>query len=181
MRRDRLDRGGDLTVADDTDTYARLIGLLDQRGARYRLLDHAPEGRTELVSAMRGHEVRCAAKCLVILTKLGKKSTKFVLAVVPGNRRVDLNAIKTLLAATYVSFAAADVAERLAGSVAGTILPFAFSPDLEVVADPSLREAEELFFNAARLDRSIALRTDDYFAIAQPRVASIAERYQIEL
>ena len=35
------------------DTYTRLIALLNQHGAQYRLIDHAPEGRTELVSAMR--------------------------------------------------------------------------------------------------------------------------------
>jgi Ala-tRNA(Pro) deacylase len=34
------------------DTYQRLIALLDAHGAQYRLIDHAPEGQTELVSAM---------------------------------------------------------------------------------------------------------------------------------
>jgi Ala-tRNA(Pro) deacylase len=38
-----------------TDTYARLFAFLDEHGARYRLIDHAPEGRTELVSPMRGN------------------------------------------------------------------------------------------------------------------------------
>jgi Ala-tRNA(Pro) deacylase len=32
----------------------------------------------------------------------------------------------------------------------------------------------ELFFNAARLDRSLAVRADDFARIAQPRVARIA-------
>ncbi|XVQ88517.1 hypothetical protein ACQP2K_14175 [Microbispora siamensis] len=34
--------------------YERLIRDLDAAGARYRLIDHAPEGRTELVSACAG-------------------------------------------------------------------------------------------------------------------------------
>ncbi len=46
---------------------------------------------------------------------------------------------------TCVSFASSDIAERLAGSVAGTILPFSFNPELALVV--------ELYFNAARLDR----------------------------
>jgi hypothetical protein len=50
------------------DTYERLLELLDQQGVRYRLIDHPPEGRTELVSAMRGHDVRHAAKCMILLT-----------------------------------------------------------------------------------------------------------------
>jgi Ala-tRNA(Pro) deacylase len=50
---------------------------------------------------------------------------------------------------------------RLAGSVAGTVLPFAFHPDLILIADPSITSRQQLFFNAARLERSMALRTSD--------------------
>jgi Ala-tRNA(Pro) deacylase len=157
------------------DTYAQLIGFLDQHGAQYRLIDHAPEGRTEAVSPMRGNTLRQAAKCIVMMVKIGKKVTKYVLGVVPGDARVDLNAVKALLAGTYISFASAEIAERLAGSVAGTILPFSFHPELELVVDPALLENDEIYFNAARLDRSLALRTNDYVAIAKPRLERIAE------
>ena len=156
------------------DMYERLIALLDERGASYRLIDHPMEGRTELVSAMRGNTLAQAAKCIVLLVKVGKKVTRYVLAVVPGDARVDLAAVQALLGATYVAFASSEVAERLAGSVAGTILPFSFTPELELMADPTLLEHEEIFFNAARLDRSMALRTQDYIALAQPRIERIA-------
>ena len=161
---------------EQDDTYQRLIALLDERGASYRLIDHAPEGRTELVSAMRGNTLAQAAKCIVLLVKVGKKVTRYVLAVVPGDARVDLAAVQALLGATYVAFASSEVAERLAGSVAGTILPFSFTPGLELMADPTLLEHEEIFFNAARLERSMALRTSDYVALARPRVERIAAR-----
>jgi Ala-tRNA(Pro) deacylase len=157
------------------DTYERLIRFLDEYGARYRLIDHAPEGRTEIVSPLRGHDPRQAAKCMILMVKLGKKMTKYVLAVVPGDRRVDLGAVKAPFGATYVSFASTEIAERLAGSSVGTILPFALNPQLELIADPSLGEVDHLFFNAARLDRSIALRTEDCLAIAKPRMEHVAE------
>jgi len=156
--------------------YDELIALLDRHQARYRLIDHAPEGRTEIVSAMRGHPASAAAKCIIVMLKLGKKTTRYMLAVVPGDARVELNALRTLMQATYASFASPEIAERLAGSVSGTILPIAFSPELELIADPSLLQTEELFFNAARLDRSVALRTEDYVRIAKPRTARIAAR-----
>jgi Ala-tRNA(Pro) deacylase len=98
-----------------------------------------------------------------------------VLAVVPGDARVSLSAVKALFGGTYAAFATADIAERLAGSVAGTILPFSFTTELELIADPRLLDQDELFFNAARLDRSIALKTRDYLALARPRVERIAE------
>lgn len=159
---------------EQQDTYTQLIALLDSHKAHYRLIDHEPEGRTEVVSPMRGNSLSQAAKCIVLMVKIGKKVTKYILAVVPGDARVDLNAIKALLGGTYVAFASPDIAERLAGSVTGTVLPFSFNAQLELVVDPSLLENEEIYFNAARLDRSLALKTSDYFEIARPRLARIA-------
>ena len=40
--------------------------------------------------------------------------------------------------------------------------------------DPALLEHDEIYFNAARLDRSLALKTSDYAAIALPRLAHIS-------
>jgi Ala-tRNA(Pro) deacylase len=155
-------------------TYDRLIAMLDDAGADYRVIDHAPEGRTELVSALRGNPLAMAAKCLVVMVKLGKRVSRYYLAVVPGDARVDLDALKTLAGGTYVAFASTDKAEALAGSVSGTILPVSFEADLELVVDPGLLEYPEIFFNAARLDRSLALATRDYLRITNPKVHSIA-------
>ncbi len=159
---------------DQGDTYTQLINLLDQHGAQYRLIDHAPEGRTEIVSPLRGNALSQAAKCIVLMVKIGKKVTRYVLAVVPGDARVDLNAVKALMHGTYVAFASPDIAERLAGSATGTVLPFSFNPELELVVDPSLLENDEIYFNAARLDRSMILKTSDYFEIARPRLGRIS-------
>jgi Ala-tRNA(Pro) deacylase len=153
--------------------YARLVGELDAIGARYRLIDHEPEGRTELVSALRGNELAQAAKCLVVLVKIGKKQSRYVLGVVPGDARLDLGAVKELFGGTYVGFASTGKAEELAGSVSGTVLPVSFHPDLELIVDPALLAHEEIYFNAARLDRSMALATEDYQRVAKPRVERI--------
>ena len=56
---------GDLVPAQaaaDRQVYDRLVADLDASGARYRLIEHAPEGRTEVVSALRGHDLASAAK-----------------------------------------------------------------------------------------------------------------------
>jgi Ala-tRNA(Pro) deacylase len=156
--------------------YERLIGVLDAAGARYRLLDHEPEGRTDAVSALRGNVVAHAAKCLVVMVKVGKKRRRYVLAVVPGDARLDLQAVKELVGGSYAGFATREKAEALAGSVSGTVLPFAFHPELELVVDPGLLEAPELFFNAGRLDRSMALAAEDYVRVAEPRLERISVR-----
>jgi Ala-tRNA(Pro) deacylase len=168
-------------VKQSQDTYSQLITFLDQHRIQYRLIDHLPEGRTEIVSPMRGNALSQAAKCIVLMVKVSKKIRRYVLAVVSGDARVDLDSVKALMGGTYVSFASPDIAERLAGSVAGTILPFSFNPELELIVDPSLLENEEIYFNAARLDRSMVLKTSDYVALTQPRLERIAEDRSIPM
>ena len=151
------------------DAYAELIRC--SIGAAPIPADRScPGGQTDRVPAAH-HPV--AAAMHVLIVKLGKKTTRFVLAVLPGDARIDVSRVKELKRATYAGFAATDVAERLAGTVAGTVLPFTFHPDLELIVDASLLEHETIYFNAARLDRSIALRTSDYVAIASPKVEAI--------
>ena len=156
------------------DSYSKLIAFLEEHNVQYRLIDHEAEGRTEIVSVMRGNDISQAAKCIVLMVKIGKKVTRYILAVVPGDAKVNLNAVKQLLQGTYASFASPEIAERLAGSVSGTILPFSFHPELELIVDPSLLKNGELYFNAARLDRSMVLDTKDYVELAKPRLEQIA-------
>ncbi|MBQ0988755.1 YbaK/prolyl-tRNA synthetase associated domain-containing protein [Micromonospora sp. H61] len=143
-------------------------------GTPFRLMRHRAEGCTELVSRLRQHDLAQAAKCLVIRVGLTKRSRRYVLAVVPGDRRVDLDAVRCLAGGTKALFAQRDVAERLAGSVSGSIIPFAFDPELDLIVDRNLVLQDELYFNAGRLDLSMALRTADYLALARPRIARIA-------
>ena len=41
--------------------------------------------------------------------------------------------------------------------------------------DTTLLENDEMYFNAARLDRSMVLKTRDYIAVAKPRLGHIAK------
>ncbi|MDA5283219.1 YbaK/EbsC family protein [Streptomyces sp. NPDC054904] len=157
-------------------THDWLMGQLETAQARFRVIDHAPEGRTEPASLLRGHPLEQAAKCLVVRVALTRRTRRYVLAVVPGDRKVDLDGLRDMYSGTEASFAARDVAERLAGSVSGSVVPFARDPELDLVADPGLLVHDEIFFNAARLDRSVALATADYLALARPRVVAIAQR-----
>lgn len=158
----------------DDATYTQLIGLLDGGRARYRLIEHAAEGRTEVVSLLRRNPLAQAAKCMIVRVRVSKKERCYLLAVVPGDRRVDVDRLKGLFGGVHAGLAPKDVAERLAGSVSGSIVPFAFHAELQLVMDESLLDHENLYFNAGRLDRSVALDTADYLALAQPRVERIA-------
>jgi len=158
------------------DIHEQLCALLDEERAPHRVVEHEAEGRTELITRIRGNRLEQAIKSIVVQVRFGKKDKRYLLANVPGDCRIDLPAIQALFNGTDASIAPRDRAEQLAGCVIGSIPPFSFSDQLRVLADPLIGESEEVVFNAGRLDRSIFMRWDDYVRIAQPRLEKIALR-----
>ena len=158
----------------EQDVFTRLTDLFQAGTARYRVIPHAPEGRTDLASRLRRHPLEQAAKSIVVRVATGKRSRRYVLAVVPGDRRVDLAALARWYGGREASFATSEVAERLAGSVSGSITPFTFSSELDLLVDEGLLAHDEIYFNAGRLDLSVALSVSDYLELARPTVVPIA-------
>lgn len=159
-----------------SDIHDHLVQLLSEQGATFRVIEHVPEGRTEVIAQIRGNRLEQAIKSMVVQVRYGKKDNRYYLANVPGDCRVDFEAIRAGLNADSAAFAPRAKAEALTGCVTGSIPPFSFNPDLIVLADPAIQENEEVVFNAGRLDRSIFMKMEDYIRIARPRLMNIAFR-----
>lgn len=159
-----------------SDIHEQLRALLDQEGATYRVIEHAAEGRTELIAQIRGNRIEQSVKSMTLQVRLNRKENIYCLANVPGDCRVDFDGVKSYFNADSVAFASRDKAQALTGCVIGAIPPFSFNEQLQVLADPLVLENEEVVFNAGRLDRSIFMRLDDYVRIAKPQIVKIALR-----
>lgn len=159
-----------------SDVFDRLVVLLSDAKAKFRVIEHEAEGKSEAISAIRGNRPDQAAKAMVLDVRGGGGGRRHVLAILPGNRKLDFNAVATLFEARKCGFASPDTAQELTGCVMGAVPPFALNPDLAVVVEEDLLANETLFFNAGRLDRSMELDTKDWIAAAQPRIARIAAR-----
>ena len=159
-----------------SDIPEQLRALLDKEGANYRVIEHEPEGRTEMIAKIRGNRIEQSIKSMVVQVRLNRRENIYCLANVPGDCRIDFDGIKNHFNADSVAFAFRDKAQELTGCVIGAIPPFSFSDQLQVLADPLIQENEEVVFNAGRLDRSIFMKLDDYIRIARPQIAKIALR-----
>jgi Ala-tRNA(Pro) deacylase len=159
-----------------TDVHKRLRDLLDQQGAIYRVVEHEPEGRTEVIAKIRGNRIEQSIKSIVVQVRLNRKDNVYCIANVPGDCRIDFDGIKNHFQVDSVAFAAREKAQEITGCVIGAIPPFSFSDQLQILADPLIQQNEEVVFNAGRLDRSIFMRLDDYIRIAMPQIAQIALR-----
>ena len=149
--------------------FDQLDELLRSGGARYRILEHPAEGKSEEVARIRGTSPGQGAKAMLCRSK--DDPDRFILAILPGDRKLDFRKLAEATGLKKVTLATADEATRETGCVIGAIPPFTFSPRIELVVDPSLVENhDEIAFNAGRLDRSMVLNSQDYVRIAQPRL-----------
>lgn len=139
-------------------------------------MEHIAEGRTELIAQIRGNKLEQAIKSMVVQIRMSKKENLYALANVPGDCRVDFNGIKAHFNADGVAMAPREKAEALTGCVIGSIPPFSFNEQLILLADPKIKENDEVVFNAGSLERSIFMKMEDYFRVAKPQVAGIATR-----
>ena len=154
--------------------HEQLRALLDQEGAVYRVIEHEPEGRTEVIAKIRGNRIGQSVKSMTLQVRLTRRENIYCLANVPGDCRVDFDGVKSYFNADSVAFAAREKAEALTGCVIGAIPPFSFNDQLPALVDPLVLENEEIVFNAGRLDRSIMMRLEDYIRIARPQVVKCA-------
>ena len=142
----------------------------------YRVVEHEPEGRTEVIAKIRGNRIKQSIKSIVVQVRLSRRENIYCLANVPGDCRIDFKGIKRYFNADSVAFAAPEKAQELTGCVIGAMPPFSFNDQLQVLADPLIQQNEEVVFNAGRLDRSIFMKLEDYISIAQPQITQIALR-----
>ena len=159
-----------------SDIHEQLCALLDTEDAAYRVIEHEPEGRTEVIAKIRGNQIEQSIKSMVLQVRLTRKENIYCLANVPGDCRIDFSGVKKYFNADSVAFAKPERAQELTGCVIGAIPPFSFSDQLELLADPLVQQNDEVVFNAGRLDRSIMMELSDYIRIAKPKLVPIAQR-----
>lgn len=159
-----------------SDVFDRLVALLSEAEAKFRVIEHEAEGKSEAISAIRGNRPEQAAKAMVLDVRGGGGGKRQVLAILPGSARLDFDAVAAHFEARKCGFASPETAQALTGCVMGAVPPFALNPALSIVVEEDLLANDTLFFNAGRLDRSMELDTRDWMAIARPRVARIAAR-----
>lgn len=165
------------------ETFWKILSVLDDHAIGFELIPHEPAGRTDRASAIRGHDLGEAAKSMLIEVRpLGGQRGRsgFVLAVVPGHRKLDFKAIARLQGSKRAQLARPAEIERLARCAAGAVPPFSFHRELDVLVDSALAARERMVFNAGRLDRSIAISTQSYVDAFKFPCAVISQADDVE-
>jgi Ala-tRNA(Pro) deacylase len=156
--------------------FDRIVALLDREAARFRVIEHEPEGRSDKISVIRGNNPDQAAKAMVLDVRGGGNGRRHVLAILPGSRKLDFDAVARHFGARKCGFASPDTAQLLTGCAMGSVPPFSLDESLAVIVDPDLLTHATIYFNAGRLDRSMEMDTRDWLRVAKPVTVLIAAR-----
>lgn len=159
---------------NDSSVFDRIVALLTRERASFRVIEHEPEGRSDRISVIRGNKPDQAAKAMVLDVRGGGNGRRHVLAILPGNRKLDFGAVTTHFGARKCGFASPETAQQITGCAMGSVPPFAFDDSLALIVEPDLLAHTTIYFNAGRLDRSMELDTQDWLRVARPTQARIA-------
>ncbi len=152
--------------------FDKLVALLEDQAARFRVIEHPAEGRSDLVATIRGTAPGQGAKAMLCRSKDDDRA--LILAILPGDRRLDFKRVAAAAGIKKATLASPEEAQRVTGCVIGAIPPFSFSANIKLIVDPDLVESfGEIAFNAGRLDQSIILDSVDYLRIAKPLLQSL--------
>ena len=150
---------------------ARIRALIDERGCAHRHLHHDPTPTSADSARVRGEPLEVGGKALVL-----KVDDAFMVLVLSAARKLDSKRLRSTLGARKVRFATREELHELTGLVPGSVPPF--GPPLlalPLVVDQSVLDNERIAFNAASLQESIIMSTEDWLLCAEPsRVVEVS-------
>jgi len=156
-------------VTPTTTVFDRLTALLDAARVPYAVTRHAPVRTSEEAAQVRGTALASGAKALVC-----KAGERFVLLVMPADRRLDSAAARRLLGVSGLRFATQDEVAALTGLEPGAIPPFGQLFGLATHCDERLATLPTINFNAGDRAISIAMAATDYVSVEGPRLGRLA-------
>jgi Ala-tRNA(Pro) deacylase len=148
--------------------FDRISDLLQQAGVAFTVLRHEPVFTSEQAAAVRGTSLASGAKALFV-----KAGERFVLLVLPADRKLDSRKARDSLGVKGLRFASREEVEKLTGLQPGSIPPFGSLFGLPTYCDPALADNPSINFNAGDHSISIQMTYADYARVEQPAAAGL--------
>jgi Ala-tRNA(Pro) deacylase len=150
--------------------FERLSKELATARVSFTVLRHAPVFTSEEAAAVRGTSLASGAKALVC-----KADERFVLIVLPADRRLASKAVRQSAGIKSLRFATREEVETLTSLAPGSIPPFGSLFGLPTWCDELLAGQPQINFNAGDHAISITLAYADFVRVEQPRLGKYAE------
>lgn len=154
-----------LSIKGHASAHDFIIDLLNRNAVSYQYLSHGPAHTSAESEKMRGGKLEEGAKALVL-----HADREFILFVLPGNLRADLDALREKLGVKKLAMASTDSVYEKTGLKVGSIPPFGSSIGLKTYVDSRLGHNQQIAFNVGRVDRSVIIKYEDFVRLEKPEV-----------
>ncbi len=149
--------------------FEKLSSWLVENEAEFEVMRHEPVFTSDEAAQVRGTTLSSGAKALVC--KVGER---FVMFVLPADRKLDSKAARKQLAVKKIRFASADEVLELTGLKPGSIPPFGSLFNLPTYCDQRLQDESTINFNAGDHAISISMTFGEYQRVEQPHGGTFA-------
>ena len=147
-----------------------IFQFLDSHAVKYERFQHEPvytcPKMAEYLHTNEGH----IAKSMI----MKKGGGGYLLAVLPGNMKVDFARLAKLVGARSVSLAPIEEAEKIAGCTVGSVHPLGNLLNLETYFDQKLTMYDEVYFNPGSHTLSVKIGTRNLIDLVNPKIAEFA-------
>ncbi len=149
----------------------RAIKFLEQKNIPFDVIRYTHEEKgAEFAARATGFALEKTVKTLVV--DVGQEQC--LLALLPGNKQLDLKSIARLCAAKRALMADTETAERLTGYLVGGISPFGLKRRLPVVMEESILQFEQVLINAGQRGVMLQMSVQDIVKVLGAKVSKIA-------
>ena len=153
----------------------KIVSLLKDNNFWHETFEHEPVLTSEEASKVRtGYSLKQGTKAMIIRVKENSAEKNFIMLVIPGDKKINFKKFKKDFNFKDLTFANEEEIEKLTGGVKiGGIPPFGNLFDIRVIADPSVFENEKIIFNAGDRSFSVAMKSEDYTKLVNPKIYPI--------
>ena len=152
------------------NVFEKIGKLLDEKGIKYEKFEHEPVLTSEQAAATRGNPLGMGAKAMVM-----RSEGKFVMAVISGEKKIDMKKLKKIIRSKSLSFATSEEVMNITGCEVGGVPPFGNLFDIPVFLDKHIMKYPKIDFNAGLRTHSIEMPMEKYVEVVKPRVSDFAK------
>jgi Cys-tRNA(Pro)/Cys-tRNA(Cys) deacylase len=149
----------------------RAIKFLKQKKIYFEVVRYTHEEKgAEFAARATGFALEKTVKTLVV--DLGNK--KCLLALLPGDKQLDLKNIARMCSVKKAVMADTQTAERLTGYRVGGISPFGIQRSLPVAIEESILQCNRVLINAGQRGTMLLMKAEDIVKVLNGTVSKIA-------
>ncbi len=154
----------------ETDPFTAIVQFLSDNGIEHGVIEHEPVHTSQEAATVRGMSMSQGAKSLLL-----KSEEEFVVAVIQGNRRLDIKKLMSHIGANKrPRFARPEEVKDQMECEIGACYPLAQIAGLRTMVDVAFLDQESMSFNPGVHNKTIIMDVADFMFAIDPEVVDLA-------